>query len=70
MKLKYFVHYTNTTKEILLTVENSEPENNCFVAASHSTIIPRGYVSYEFYFSRGDMYNLAYIGAKNLNCLF
>ena len=29
-------YYTYTTKELLLPVENSEPENNCFAASSHS----------------------------------
>ena len=28
---------------------------------------PRGGVSYEFFLQSGDMSNLAYIGAKNLN---
>ena len=27
----------------------------------------RGYVSKEFFFASGDMYNFAYIGAKKLN---
>ena len=31
------------------------------------SFFPRGNVSYEFFFQSGDMSNLAYIGAKNLN---
>ena len=36
---------------------------NLFIA----TTTTRGKVSYEFFFPSGDMSNLAYIGAKNLN---
>ena len=33
----------------------------------HSDWVTRGNVSYEFFFPSGNMSNLAYIGAKNLN---
>ena len=37
--------------------------------SSNIAIFTRGNVSYEFFYPSGDMYNLAYIGTKNLNFL-
>ena len=53
--------------DISLSADETIANRGSQIFSPPADYYPRGYISYEFHFSRGDMYNLAYIGAKKLN---